>query len=270
MSRWDIAEWRGPTPNQGGRMLEQRGLVVHIAEGTYEGTISWQKNPAAQVSSHFVVGVDGRIAQCVDSDVTAWTQRDGNGHWLSVENAGHTPSPLTAAQVEANARLLAYGHKLYGYPLALAGSPSGRGLGYHSMGAEAGANWGHPDCPGPAIKAQLPAILARAVEIAGGSPQKGEAWMASVEDIVRFEIRSWTEATLQAVHRIEAAQTAERAVIDQLAAAITKGGGSVDTAAILAGVDERLAALAAAQTVEVRDAVADLGEGGAAQVRLDA
>jgi hypothetical protein len=56
------------------------------------------------------------------------------------------------------------------------------------------------------------------------------------------------------------------AVVEQLAAAITAGGGTVDTAAILAGVDNRLASLAA----EVRDAVADLGEGGAAAVRADA
>lgn len=30
MSRWsDLAEWRGPTVNHGGPMLEQRGLVIH-------------------------------------------------------------------------------------------------------------------------------------------------------------------------------------------------------------------------------------------------
>lgn len=55
------------------------------------------------------------------------------------------------------------------------------------------------------------------------------------------------------------------AVIEGLSRAIEAGGGSVDTATILAGVDEKLAALAAEQ----RDAVADLGEGGAAQVRAD-
>lgn len=182
MSRWSIAEWRGPVPNQGGTMVEQRGLVVHIAEGTYEGTIAWQRNPTAGVSSHFVVAVDGTIAQCVDSDRVAWTQRDGNGHWLSVENAGHTPNPLTPQQVDANARLMVYGHQLYGYPLTLAGSPSGRGLGYHSMGAENGANWGHPDCPGPAIKAQLPAILARAVQIARGGDDDMEIFYRATEN----------------------------------------------------------------------------------------
>jgi len=152
-------------------MLEQRGLVVHIAQGTFEGTISWIKNPDSDVSSHFVVAKDGSIAQMVDSDTVAWTQRDGNGHWLSVENEGFTPSALTAAQVESNAQLLAYGAKLYKYPLTLAGDPSGKGLGYHSMGAEHGYNWGHSECPGPAIKNQLPAILARAQQIASGGTQ---------------------------------------------------------------------------------------------------
>ncbi|MEQ4301600.1 hypothetical protein ABNF97_09435 [Plantactinospora sp. B6F1] len=60
--------------------------------------------------------------------------------------------------------------------------------------------------------------------------------------------------------------TALRGVVETLAETIRDGGGSVDTVAILAGVDERLERLAA----ETRDAVADLGEGGAAQVRADA
>jgi hypothetical protein len=56
-------------------------------------------------------------------------------------------------------------------------------------------------------------------------------------------------------------------VIEQLASALAGAGGSIDTAAILAGVDERLAELAEKLAAEQRDAVADLGEGGAAQVR---
>jgi hypothetical protein len=68
------------------------------------------------------------------------------------------------------------------------------------------------------------------------------------------------------VTQILAAVTELTAVLDVVAASILAGGGSVDTAAILAGVDERLEALAR----ETRDAVADLGEGGATQVRADA
>jgi hypothetical protein len=181
VSRWPEAEWRGPTPNQNLGHVECRGLVVHIASGFYDGTISWEKNPAADVSSHFVVGRDGRLAQLVDTDNTAWTQIDGNGHWLSVECEGfalddplHATHPgweeLTAPQQEVVAQLLVHGSRDYGYPLTMAGSPTGKGLGYHSMGAEHGYNWGHLHCPGDPIKAQLPAILARAQQIAQPAP----------------------------------------------------------------------------------------------------
>jgi hypothetical protein len=181
VSRWtELATWAGPTPNQTPGHVECRGLVVHIASGYYEGTIAWEKNPDANVSSHFVLGRDGRLAQLVDTANTAWTQRDGNGHWLSVECEGfstgdpqHATHPgwetLTAAQMEKVAQLLVRGHSQYGYPLTLAGSPTGKGLGYHSMGAEHGYNWGHLYCPGEPIKAQLPAILARAQQLAGGT-----------------------------------------------------------------------------------------------------
>jgi len=169
MGRWtDLATWRGPTPNQTLGKKECRGVVIHIAEGSYEGTIAWCKNPSANVSAHFVIGKNGQIAQLVDTDDTAWTQRSGNGHWLSIENEGFTPGALTAAQAAANARILVRAHQVYGVPLQVCTSPSGRGLGHHSMGAESGVNWGHSDCPGPAIIAQKPGIVAYAAEYING------------------------------------------------------------------------------------------------------
>lgn len=180
MGIWsDLAVWRGPTENCGDgdgntgesadRMSEQRGLVVHIAEGYFEGTISWQLNPSSNVSSHFIVGRNGSIAQMVDTDVKAWTQSAGNGKWLSVENEGFTPNPLTPQQIEANAQLFARGHLAYGYPLQLAYNPDGRGLGHHSMGCNwPGGAWGHCDCPGDAIIAQKQQILDRARQIVNG------------------------------------------------------------------------------------------------------
>lgn len=170
MGLWsDLAEYVGPTPNHGGHMLEQRGMVLHIMAGTYDGSIAWGKNPQSQVSFHFAVRrSDGHIGQLLDTDVTAWTQRDGNGHWVSAENEGYLPQALTDAQVEANAKLYARGHQVYGWPLQIANSPTERGLGHHSMGAENGYDWGHSSCPGEAVKAQKPAILARAIAIVNG------------------------------------------------------------------------------------------------------
>lgn len=165
MGWWtDLAEAHPGTPNQGGPMYEQYGMVLHIAEGYYEGTIAWQMNPTAQTSSHFIVAKDGRVTQMVDTDIAAWTQRAGNGYWLSVECEGFVPDELTDPQMEAIAALFARGAREYGYPMEVTDTPYEEGLGHHSMGAENGVDWGHSACPGEAIKAQKPQIVARAKE----------------------------------------------------------------------------------------------------------
>jgi len=250
MGIWtDIAEWRGPTPNHGGPMLEQRGLVEHIAEGTFEGTISWCKNPASQVSAHFVVARDGRIAQLVDTDVTAWTQIEGNGHWLSVENEGFTPNPLTNAQVEASAVILAKGHEVYGYPLTLATCPSDRGLGHHSMGAECGVNWGHSRCPGPAVKAQKPVILDIATQIIGGDMP------ISDQDIDRIVSALLGQLLGTSGPTVGVALQSTYSMVKEL----SESGSVDDVSAILAAIDndrklllDRLAAAAQAETDSLR------------------
>jgi len=195
MARWsDIATWRGPATyyDRGGMHLDDlRGVVVHIAEGYYEGTISYIKgNPSSRVSANFVVGdgargqgADGDIAQLVDTADIAYCQRAGNnGHWLSVECAGFTPNTLTAAQVRSVARILAKAHILHGVPLVVTSSPKGRGLGHHSMGATSNPDttWGHPDCPGPAIIAQKGAIVRIAKQIVEGTMPLTEAELDQV------------------------------------------------------------------------------------------
>src|SRR5699024_10595918 len=128
--------------------------------GTLEGSQAWFNNQTAQASSHFGTGKDGELRQWVDTADRAWAQSAGNRDWLSVENEGVGGDALTDAQIDANARVLAWAHTTYGVPLKLAKSPSDRGLGYHAMG---GAAWGgHTSCPGPRIVAQLPTIVARA------------------------------------------------------------------------------------------------------------
>ena len=188
MARWDGWEWLGPTVNEGDgdgqpgepgdRMYEVRGVVLHIAEGSYAGTDSWQHNPDAEVSSHFLHAKDGRRGQVVDTADRAWTQSAGNGHWLSIENEGYHGDSLTPGQIEAAAMVLARAHQVYAVPLQSTDDVNGFGLGWHGMG---GAAWGgHYDCPGDPIKAQRPAIIARAQEIATG----GELDMATADEIM--------------------------------------------------------------------------------------
>lgn len=112
-----------------------------------------------------MIAKDGRIAQMMAVNDTAWTQRLGNGHWDSIECEGHAGEYLTGSQIEGIAQIFAWGHNVRGWPLQVASNPYNRGLGHHSMGAENGIDWGHSQCPGEPIKSQKPAIVARAIEI---------------------------------------------------------------------------------------------------------
>lgn len=110
-------------------------IVIHIAEGTYNGTIAWMQNPNSRVSSHFIVGQDGRVAQMVDIRDTAWCngtstnpadstyygyatarlvkERKTNANYftISIENEGFyskTRGELTPAQLNAEVELIRF------------------------------------------------------------------------------------------------------------------------------------------------------------------
>jgi hypothetical protein len=178
MGRWtDIATWEGPAANNFGdgdwtelepsdAMSRHDLVVIHIAEGSYAGTISWEDDPNSDISSHFVLAADGQITQMVDTHDRSWCQKLGNSTGISVECAGHTPNQLTDAQLTGVAKILAKASQEYGIPLRVAATAAERGLGHHSMDPA----WGHQDCPGPNIIAQKPEIVRRAQQILGGAP----------------------------------------------------------------------------------------------------
>jgi len=45
---------------------------MHSTWGSYRGTIQWFKNPKAQVSAHYTISEDGKVALCVPEQNTAW------------------------------------------------------------------------------------------------------------------------------------------------------------------------------------------------------
>lgn len=163
------AVWRGPVLAHSGTISAYRYVVIHTADGSFEGTISWQKNPAAGNSSHFVVGKDGAIAQVNDTANRSGAQIEGNPYSIAIENEGNENTPLTDAQLRANAKILAKAHAVHGIPLQLTGRVGTPGLGHHSMGAESGQNWGHNACPGEIIKGQKQKILNYAIQYAQGN-----------------------------------------------------------------------------------------------------
>jgi hypothetical protein len=130
-----------PSSNFHAGMHARYGGVLHIMNGSYGGTISWFQNPSAQVSAHFGVAKDGRIAQFVSIKDTAygnglaWSSShncwvDPQGHYLtppnnptwvgltpptdpnfttiSIEQEGYAGDPPMAAQQNAVASILRY------------------------------------------------------------------------------------------------------------------------------------------------------------------
>ncbi len=111
-------------PGRDGR--RPRAVIVHTTAGTFEAAATWFEHPESGVSAHYLVGLDGRVAQFVDeadtarhagrvlrptARVAAGAEDDGvNEFTIGIEfEDGGDPMEVarTSAQYEAGARLLA-------------------------------------------------------------------------------------------------------------------------------------------------------------------
>jgi hypothetical protein len=103
--------------NRGARQTKY--LVIHIAQGSYSGTIDWFQNPRANVSAHYVVGRKGKIAQCVHNEDIAWHA----GNWrfnrssIGIEHAGYGSQRWTDQMYHSSARLTAYLCRRFNIPV---------------------------------------------------------------------------------------------------------------------------------------------------------
>ncbi|TCC61868.1 amidase [Kribbella pittospori] len=91
-----------------GRNAAISTIVIHVTQGSYAGTISWFKNPSAQVSSHYVIrSSDGQVTQMVAEKDTAWHVGSENGYTIGIEHEGFVdqPSWFTDAMYRSSAAL---------------------------------------------------------------------------------------------------------------------------------------------------------------------
>lgn len=167
MGQMSGAEYKPLSGNHTSGGNNPRVVVVHTIEGSLMGADSWFRNSSSRVSAHFGVGKNGRIIQWVNTNDRAWANVGANSYSISIENEGTSSEGLTDAQIESNAKILAFAHVVHEVPLAYVKSATGSGLGYHSQFPA----WslGGTGCPGPRKVAQLPKIMARAAEIVGGA-----------------------------------------------------------------------------------------------------
>lgn len=190
-------------PVQGQAKMRAHDIIcIHTMVGSLWGTNSYFKNGGWDgVESHFGTGYDGEIIQWQDTDYVAEANMNGNWHIISIENADfgtgfpawNTQDPrqvpaFTPAQIEANAKIIAWACQRYSIPCVLIpdSKVGRRGIGYHRQGVDpyrdpGGEVWSSPGraCPGDRRVAQIPQIIERARQIMGVTPpiptQKKEA-----------------------------------------------------------------------------------------------
>jgi N-acetylmuramoyl-L-alanine amidase len=155
MARMSGARWLGehaPVQSDGKRLTMSRYDIVCIH--TIVGFA-----PAHQ--AHFSVHHDGTIDQSRDTLYRSGANLEGNHRVIAIENEdhgaafgtwdtddGHAVPAFTAAQVEANAQILAWAHETHGVPLQLCPNSrsTSRGLAYHRQGID--GNFSDYDYPG--------------------------------------------------------------------------------------------------------------------------
>lgn len=200
--RKEIKRHRTLRSNKGGRVC----LHVAVSEGS---SLFGYFNQKGSPTSHFYVRKDGTIEQYVDTKYRAPANLDGNSSLISFESQGGVKNvdsePWTAAQVEALAECIAWLHKVEGVPLQLMPNSkvTSTGIGYHKLGVDpyrvsGGEKWSSSYgkvCPGAGKIKQIPAIVARAKQLAGGTPPskpdvpntpEEEISVAAREDILAY------------------------------------------------------------------------------------
>ncbi|MBF8187585.1 N-acetylmuramoyl-L-alanine amidase [Nonomuraea sp. K274] len=94
-------------------------VVIHVAQGSYAGTISWFQNPSANVSSHYVIkSSNGAVTQMVRDKDVAWHAGTYNNRSIGIEHEGFVAdaSWFTDAMYRSSAALVKHLCDKYGIP----------------------------------------------------------------------------------------------------------------------------------------------------------
>lgn len=100
------------TPGRAGNKVEY--IVIHDTEGGWDASVATLQNDP-QKSVQYIVGTDGKVAQFVTEETTAW--HAGNFHFnqrsVGIEHVGYSTKPYTEANYAASAKLVDYLAKKY-------------------------------------------------------------------------------------------------------------------------------------------------------------
>jgi len=257
-------------------------FIVHsiIAPWTAKRVYEYWRD-STNLESHFGLGYEGDLGQFIgtetraDANAGANRRADGTGA-VSIETASNLQGsdPWTAAQVEKLIRLGVWLHQQHGIPLRICRTHDDPGFGYHSLFSQ----WSTSGtaCPGAARIKQFrevvfPGIVARA----NGAPAPEEDPMAGItkQDIFDAVWRtdalaapadapdiktnpSWQpQSILRDVQtRVRAMQVAEAGQSAAIAKLAQLVGSGVDTAQVVAAVQQAISDAVVKVSVDVTTA----------------
>lgn len=166
-----------PVKNESGPRSAKLGFVQHCEVGNgscYEEF----NNSASQASAHFQILKSGQLLQFVPIDRIAWAEMAGNGEYISCEFEGQITEPLTASQLAAGAKLIAWCAEQDGFPLVVC-DHGGHGVTVHCHwqppNYPSDPSWGNHSCPGPGPRlAQHLTLIQMAIAISEGKDPEDE------------------------------------------------------------------------------------------------
>ncbi len=95
-------------------------IVVHVTQGSFNGAVSWLKNPASGVSAHYVIqSSTGTIKQLVNDEDRAWHAKCWNSQAIGIEHEGFVDRPekyFTDVMYNSSANLVKYLAAKYSIP----------------------------------------------------------------------------------------------------------------------------------------------------------
>ena len=107
---------KAPSPHFNERLSPVDSIIIHYTDmPAADETLGWFSNPTSKVSSHYLIGEEGKIYQIVEEDKRAWHAgesywqgcRDINGCSIGIElaNPGHSHGYLPFPEAQINALL---------------------------------------------------------------------------------------------------------------------------------------------------------------------
>lgn len=98
-------------------------IVVHVMQGTLDGTIRWFQNPVSGVSAHYNIGINGRTVQTVEEKDIAYhagfPNKQYNWWSIGIEHEGYINQAewFTDEMYEASSNVTAYLCNKYNIPV---------------------------------------------------------------------------------------------------------------------------------------------------------